>query len=192
MNEAERSQILDLLGTGLSTDDVARQLGVSKGTVSAVKAHMTMGSYSPVGGELADVEQAADLKFGLERDMQDALRRHIEQLDPTLRIVDDGRERRVDSGFIDILAEDDQGVLVVIELKAAEAPEAAIAQVLSYVGALQKEETRAVRAILVAREFSTRLRLAAQAAGIQLVKYGYEFRFTRIEREEAVATGSSP
>jgi RecB family endonuclease NucS len=48
---------------------------------------------------------------------------------------------------------------------------------LSYIGSLQAEEDRPVRGILVARGFSTRVRLAARAAGIRLVQYGYSFTF---------------
>ncbi len=66
-----------LLGQGLSSEDVARRLGVPKMRVAAVKAHITMGSYAggvSSGSALspADVEEtgdAADLKFGLERDL---------------------------------------------------------------------------------------------------------------------------
>jgi RecB family endonuclease NucS len=116
--------------------------------------------------------------------MQDALRRNIEQLDPALKIVDNGKERHVESGFIDILAEDPGGALVVIELKAGEAPDSVIAQVLSYVASLQAtERDRQIRALLVAREFPVRVRLAARAAGIRLITYGYDFKFTTVEGE---------
>ena len=160
--------------------------------MSAVKAHITMGSYhgsSPGASSLSEadveeIEDAANLKFGLERDLQDALRRNIHQLDPTLRIVDEGRERRVEAGFIDILAEDDQESLVVIELKSGEAPENGITQVLSYIGSLQTEEdSRPVRGLLIARDFPTRVRLAARAAGIQLVAYGFSFSFAVVETD---------
>lgn len=192
MDDAVRAQIRELLETGLPTEHVARQLGVPRGTVSAVKAHITMGSYhrsSPGAGGLSEadveeIEDAANLKFGLELDMQDALRRNIHQLDPTLRIVDEGRERRVEAGFIDVLAEDDQKSLVVIELKSGKAPENAITQVLSYIGSLQiEEDSRPVRGILIARDFPTRVRLAARAAGIQLVAYGFSFSFTVVETD---------
>jgi RecB family endonuclease NucS len=191
MDDAVRAQIRELLGTGLSTEAVARQPGVPRGTVSAVKAHITMGNYrgSPGASALSEadveaIEDAADLKFGLERDMQEALRGNIHQLDPTLRIVGEGGERRVEAGFIDILAEDDQRSLVVIELKSGEAPESAIKQLLSYIGSLQNEdESRPMRGILIARAFPTRVRLAARAAGIQLVAYGFNFSFTMLESD---------
>lgn len=188
MDDAVRAQIRELLETGLPTEQVAGQLGVSRGTVSAVKAHLTMGTYlgSPAGPlsetDVEEIEDAADLKFGLERDMQAALRRSIDQLDPALRIVDEGKERRVEAGFIDILAADDHGSLVVIELKSGEAPETAITQLLSYIGSLRDEDpSKSVRGILIARNFSTRVRLAARAAGIQLVAYGFSFSFRTVE-----------
>ena len=48
---------------------------------------------------LEETEDARNLRFGLERDMQEALRSHIDQLDPNLRIVDEGRERQVEAGL---------------------------------------------------------------------------------------------
>jgi Tol biopolymer transport system component len=77
-----------------------------------------------------------------------------------VRIVDEGKERPVTAGFIDILAEDDQGSLVVTELKAGEAPDSAATQVLSYLGSLKGQSGDAVRGILVARSFSPRVKLA--------------------------------
>jgi hypothetical protein len=187
MDDAVRARILELLGTGERTEEIARQVGVPRGTVAAVKAHVTMGSYGgsppPSSGlseaDAEEIENAADLKFGLERDMQEALRQNIRQLDPSLRVVDEGKERRVEAGLIDILAEDDEGSRVVIELKSGEAPENAITQLLSYIGSLQAEDdSRPVRGVLIARSFSTRVKLAAHAAGIQLVEYGFSFSFT--------------
>lgn len=178
MDDAVRVQVLGLLGTGSSTEEVARKLGVPRGSVSAVKARLTMREMDVE--EL--IEDVASRKFGLERDMQDELRRSIHQLDPALHIIDEGKERRVASGFIDILAEDDQGSLVVIELKPGKAPESAVTQVLSYIGSLQaEEESRPVRGILIARDFTTHTRFAARAAKIELVEYGFSFSFAVVD-----------
>jgi RecB family endonuclease NucS len=87
----------------------------------------------------------------------------------------------VATGRIDILAEDREGSLVVIELKADEARDSALTQVLGYIGALKEEEARDdVRGILVAREFSSRVVYAARTAGVNLVRYGYSFTFTAV------------
>ena len=93
-----------------------------------------------------EVEGARDLKFGLERDMQVALRENIEQLDPTMRIVDGGTKRHAATGRTDILAEDQGGSLIVIELKADEARDSALTQVLGYVGALRRRKAETMYA----------------------------------------------
>jgi hypothetical protein len=185
-----RQRAFELAAEGLPNEEVAQRLreelgvDIKPGTISAWKAHHTMGTYAADGGVAAAVEEvegARDLKFGLERDMQVALRENIGQLDPNLRIVDGGTERHVATGRIDILAEDRDGSLVVIELKADDARDSALTQVLGYVGALKEEEGRNdVRGVLVAREFSSRLLYAARAAGVNLVRYGYSFTFAAV------------
>ena len=154
------------------------ELGVSPGTVAAVKAHVTMGTYAPETE--AEVASAVDAAFGLERDLQLALRRSIEQLEPGLTIIDGDREQTVASGRIDITARDERGVTVVIELKVGEADRDAIGQILSYIGDLTDHTTQ-VRGILVARDFSARAVAAARAApNIQLVQYGFRFTFETV------------
>lgn len=122
-------------------------------------------------------EDSIQQRFTLERDMQAALRRNIGWLDPTLKIVDDGAERAVNSGLIDITCEDAQSI-VVIELKAGKADSRAIGQILGYMGDLQQEEGRAVRGILVAHEFDKRAKAAARVVpSLSLKRYSIEFKF---------------
>ena len=71
--------------------------------------------------EVAPVEEDVAQRIGLERDMQAALRLSLEQLEPGMVATDDGAERFVDSGRIDITARDRNGAVVVIELKAGAA-----------------------------------------------------------------------
>jgi hypothetical protein len=66
----------------------------------------------------AIIQEEVGQRIGLERDMQAALRVEINQLEPGLTIIDEGVERSVDSGFIDITCRDGSGMTVVIELKA--------------------------------------------------------------------------
>jgi len=179
-SDEDRQAIRSLLGDGLDNQRIATQLGVSPGTVAAVKAHMTMGTY---GGEHsaaaaeAEVANADDTAFGLERDLQLALRRCIEQLEPGLTIIDGDREQRVASGRIDITARDQGGSAVIIELKAGVADRDAVGQLLAYMGDLMDQETQ-VRGVLVAREFAPRAVSAARAAAsVRLVKYGFQFTF---------------
>ena len=77
-----------------------------------------------------------------------------------MRIIDGGVERIVDAGRIDITAEDRDGALVVIELKAGRADLPAVGQVLSYMGTAAPGEDRPVRGMLVAGDFDERAEMA--------------------------------
>jgi hypothetical protein len=117
-------------------------------------------------------------RFSLERDMQAALRRNIESLDLSLKIIDDGAERAVNSGFIDITC-DDGNAIVVVELKAGIADSRAIGQILGYMGDMHDEEGgKPVRGILVAHGFDQRTKAASRVVPtLTLKKYSIEFKF---------------
>ncbi len=119
--------------------------------------------------------------FGLEKDLQSALRENILQLEVGLTVVDGGNERRVASGFIDILARDNDGQTVVIELKAVKAPLKAHAQIASYMGDIYEDEGRIPRGILVAPDFDAKLVSAARVMPtLTMVQYHYTFSFSLI------------
>lgn len=131
---------------------------------------------------LTDGSTEEDLgqRIGLERDMQAALRNGIEQLEEGLSITDEGAERSVESGFIDITARDTSGSTVVIELKTGLAGQRAIAQILSYMGDIANEQEGAkVRGILVASDFDRKAKAAARMVpGLILRKYSVRFTFS--------------
>ncbi len=135
------------------------------------------------GTESADDRQLV----GLERDLQAALRRAIDQLEPGLEIIDDGAERSVTSGFVDITARDERGAIVVIELKAGTARQAAVAQVLSYMGDIAEEEPdQTVRGLLVAGHFDKRARSAARMLPNHVLSLRtYRVRFEFMDVDEA-------
>ena len=120
---------------------------------------------------------------GLERDLQAVLRRAIEELEPDLEVIDDGAERSVASGFIDITARDARGAIVVVELKTGTARQGAIAQVLSYMGDIADEEPDlVVRGILVAGDFDKKARSAARVVpNLSLRSYRVTFEFKDVE-----------
>ena len=187
LSDEQRQAIKSLLGNGLDNQEIATQLSVSPRTIAAVKAHMTMGTYSNDGSGVADIQaevaSAVDTAFGLERDLQQALRRSIEQLESGLAIIDGGTEQTVASGRIDIIARDQSGSAVIIELKAGNADRDAVGQLLAYMGDLMDRETQ-VRGVLVAREFTLRAVSAARAAAnIRLIKYGFRFTFQTVAGE---------
>jgi hypothetical protein len=133
--------------------------------------------------EIIEVESIAGEEvtqtIGLEKDMQAAIRHNIGQIEQGLKITDGGRERFVETGFIDITAEDAQNTPVVIELKTGVAGQRAVAQILSYMGSVMDEEERDdIRGILVASEFDKKARAAAKVIPtLILMRYKFSFQF---------------
>lgn len=186
ISEEQKIHIISLLREGqLAREEIASRVGVSPATVSAVKAHITMGSYPGAGTSEVETEElieASEATFGLERDLQLALRSNIEQLEPGLAVIDDGKERTTDAGRVDITARDKSGITVIIELKAGTAAPEALTQLLAYMGVIGKKDQQSVRGILVAGGFHPRLVFAAQAVpNVQLHRYRFRFTFESVE-----------
>jgi endonuclease len=165
--------------------NIRNNLQAYKNAVVRYKKFLNDAGYSPSdpsGGNLDSLsaEESIQQRFTLERDMQAALRLNISSLDPHLKIIDDGIERAVNSGLIDITCEDDNS-LVVVELKAGKADSRSIGQILGYMGDLQEEEGgKTVRGILVAQDFDKRIKAAARVVpSLSLKKYSIEFKFTQ-------------
>jgi RecB family endonuclease NucS len=129
-----------------------------------------------------DTEEAIEITFSLERDLQAALRKNIETLEQGLKIIDGGKERNTVAGRIDITAQDKSNKIVVIELKAIEAKPDVIAQVLAYMEAVKEEDKKETRGIIVASGFTERVKLAArQINHLKLVQYSFKFNFNIVE-----------
>jgi RecB family endonuclease NucS len=182
ISENQKSEIIALIREGkLSREQIATKVGASPGTVSAIKAHLSMGTYAEPS-EAEEVIEAIETTFGLERDLQIALRSNIEQIEQGFKIIDEGKEQTTEAGRIDITAEDKNGAIVVIELKAGAATPDSIAQILSYMGALSETQNKSVRGILVAGEFPPRVVFAARAVpNLQLKKYSFKFSFEAVQ-----------
>jgi hypothetical protein len=118
--------------------------------------------------------------FSLEKDLQQALRSNISQIESGLTIADGGAEMKVPSGFIDILATDRDGAYVVIELKATKARREAVGQILAYMGDIQMlHPETTVRGLLIAPEFEDRVLSAARVStNLSLHEYGFQFQFS--------------
>lgn len=131
-----------------------------------------------VVGELIR-ERKEGKQFEVERHLQEELRKEIAQLEPGLTIVDGGGERSVESGFIDILARDQTGAMVVIELKSGTAKREAIGQIAGYMGDLMAEESdNKVRGILVAADFDKSCQSGVRAIpSLSLRRYRFSFSF---------------
>jgi RecB family endonuclease NucS len=160
---------------------IAEELGVPFMAVAGVKAHLAKVRNEELIEEEELLEEAITGKFGLERDLQKALRDNIGQLEVGMKVIDEDTEQSVPSGRIDITAEDNHGTTVVIELKAGTADHHAISQILSYMGDLIAKGKQ-VRGILVAGDFSLRAIAAARAVpSIGLRQYAFQFSFKLIK-----------
>ncbi len=125
---------------------------------------------------------AEEVTFGLERDLQKALRANIHQLEKGLKIIDGDKERITEAGRIDITARDPEDNIVIIELKAGTATPEVIAQVLAYMGAVAESDKKPVRGVLIAGEFHKRVILAARAIpNLQLRRYSFQFSFESVK-----------
>jgi DNA-directed RNA polymerase specialized sigma24 family protein len=73
-----RAEILRLLREGIESLEIARRTGASRGRIGAIAAHLARGTYESVeNAEILDeLETTEETKLGLERDLQNALRRH--------------------------------------------------------------------------------------------------------------------
>lgn len=107
------------------------------------------------------------LLTGSEAQMQETLARTPELIEPGLRVLD--RELLVDSGGIDLYAQDAQGRYVVVELKRGKATQHAVSQLGRYVRSVQGTlPTEAVvRGILAAPSITTPARLELEGRGLE-------------------------
>lgn len=129
-----------------------------------------------------DYDKTTGMNFGLERDLQIALRANINQLEAGLQIVDDGKERMTRAGRIDITATDSNDRVVVIELKAGRASSEAVDQIAAYMSAITDVDNQVVRGILIAANFSMRARMAARRVpNLELHRYSFQFLFQEVK-----------
>lgn len=142
---------------------------------------------SPEDDDVIETETAAleptGLAFKLEKEMQAAVRKQLGNLEPGLVEADGGSEYSVSTGSIDILAKDNNGKFVVIELKAGKCPPGAMEQALGYAQSIaEEEEDEQVRVMLIASDFSDRIRAAAKrSVGLTLLTYEFSLRFSEIK-----------
>lgn len=170
----EKEEIIKLLRKGnASVYEISEKFNVSPESVRAIKAHLTMGTYDNME-ETEQITDAVETKFGLERDMQMALRHNIEQLEKGLTIIDGGKETITPAGRIDILARDLEGLNVIIELKAGIAKPESLTQILAYMGTYSE----VTRGILIASDFHEKVIFAARTNKfLKLMKYKFHFSF---------------
>ena len=130
----------------------------------------------------SEVEESIEASLSLERDLHSYLAKAFHEIENGLILLPDGIEHQIDAGRVDILARDRSGQLVVIELKAGIAKDAALGQLLGYIGCIAETSSgKPVRGILIASDFDKRVVYAAKALPqIKLIKYEVAFQLQEI------------
>jgi hypothetical protein len=150
-------------------------------------------SVAPLIEEEVDEDDVGnEYTFALERHLQDFIVKNISTLKFNSRnlslYVDengrDGKEYPTEVGKIDILANDDSGNLVVFELKVEKGVDAALGQILRYIGWLKRKVAgdKKVTGIIVAANIDDKLRFAINAVdNVELFEYQLEFNISPIK-----------
>jgi len=133
-------------------------------------------------------EEASQVIPALERDLEEFLVHNLDQVEPGLTLHweegrEVGRQYEIEGGRIDLLCVDSGGDYVVIELKACEAGDSAVGQLLGYVGYVRRRMCwgRKARGVLVAPAFSERAKYAAALAGLALRRYRIKYSLEVVE-----------
>jgi hypothetical protein len=136
-----------------------------------------------VGEEIEEPIDDGGSEFAYERDLQNYLAKNLHRIEAGLRLYEEeeitGLEFAAGGRYIDILAVDAQGSYVVIELKVSRGYDRVIGQLLRYMSWVERnmETSKPVRGIIVAKEITDDLRLAAsRIAGVRLIEYEIEFK----------------
>lgn len=129
-------------------------------------------------------------EFAYERDLRNYLAKNLNTIENGLSLYEDegirGIEFPVGGRFIDILAVDSEGNLVVIELKVSRGYDRVVGQLLRYMAWIQKnlaEHEAKVRGIIVARDISEDLLLSCSLVqNVELFEYKLLLSLQRIDQ----------
>lgn len=146
---------------------------------------------TPEVEELSDATPEVSTEFAYEHDLRDYLARNLHIIEPSLKLYTDegitGVEFPVGGRFIDILAVDDAGGYVVIELKVSKGYDRVVGQLLRYVSWIKKnhaESGQRVRGIIIAKQISEDLKLAClEVPSVLLYEYALSVTVKQIALE---------
>jgi endonuclease len=132
--------------------------------------------------------------FAYESDLRDFLSQNLAIIEPGLRLYEEegirGIEFPVGGRFVDLLAIDKYNNLVVIELKVSRGYDRVIGQLLRYMAWVEKnhaESTQKVRGIIIAREISEDLHLAAsKIADVDLFEYDLSVALRKVNQNNGM------
>lgn len=143
--------------------------------------------------QLSEVEASSETSlFALESHLRDYLEKNLSKLTGfesrlTVYASKDGRdgvEFQTDVGPIDILAVDEFGQFVVLELKVGRGPDATLGQILRYMGWVEKHlaNGKAVKGVIIASEIPVKLKYAVtQVPSVTVMEYELSFSVKPIQ-----------
>ena len=139
-----------------------------------------------------EVESVGGSEFAYEKDLQGFLAKNLGLLEPGLQLYQDegitGIEFPAGGRFIDILAVDSNGNLVVIELKVSRGYDRVIGQILRYMAWIEKnqaDEGQKVRGVIIGREITEDLRLACSyLPNVALYEYALSVALRKVLASE--------
>lgn len=143
---------------------------------------------SPLPEESPETDAVPTSEFAYEHDLRDYLARNLHIIEPSLRLYSDegitGVEFPVGGRYVDILAVDQAGGYVVIELKVSRGYDRVVGQLLRYISWIKKnhaEPGQNVRGIIIAKQISDDLCLAcSEVPGVSLYEYELSVAVRRV------------
>ncbi|NMX21468.1 hypothetical protein C5S30_03345 [ANME-1 cluster archaeon GoMg4] len=185
LTDEQKRQVVNLLRKGMPAKEISELLGFPMTSIRSIKAHFTMGDYDETGDEAnEEIITAQETSLSIERDLQTFLCNDLELIEPGLKLYQNGKEFSTDIGRIDILAIDGGGDLLVIELKAGKAKDAALGQLLGYMSFISSNIARGkrVRGCIIANDFDERLKYAVKSVdNVKLKAYKVNFSFEDVD-----------
>lgn len=132
--------------------------------------------------DVAPEEVPGSDSFAYEHDLRDYLATNLHIIEPSLRLYSDegitGKEFPAGGRYIDLLAVDQSGGYVVIELKVSRGYDRVVGQLLRYMSWIKRhhaEPGQSVRGIILAKEIGADLRLAcADIPNVSLFEYSLQ------------------
>jgi len=153
----------------------------ARGTIKILDYDVDINKLKETLNSISGIEASREkvLEVTGEDEIIEYLKRHISGLEEGLIVKK--AEYEVSVGSIDILAEDRNGLPVVIEVK-VQASDSAVGQILGNTQAYEEEcKAEQVRGIIVAKEFTERCKKAANRAGIKLCQCIKTFTFRTVD-----------
>ena len=132
---------------------------------------------------LATEEESIEATISLERDLETHLLQNLVSLEVGLKPYSDpgtSRQFQVESGRVDILAQDSNEDLVVIEIKTGIAKDSVLTQLLDYMVHVRRDlaSAKKVTGIILAHDFTGRLMNAVkEVPSVKLKKFKVNFQF---------------